>query len=269
MNQVVQINYTKSIILVSIIVLSISILNKLYSQQFQQFEEVIQVKKNENCIASKQSENLFSNMFGFGKSVRIISSKVITYSNFPLLRSSQLTEVFYSQQSNQSKDEEWRNANTIYEFSVKDLDEQDVSLDKYKGKVVIIVNVASKCGLTKTNYKELNELYGKYKDKGLSILGFPSNSFAQEPGCSVDIKEFVKKNNVEWDMFAKVDVNGDKSIPLYKWLKTKCGGTIFDAIKWNFTKFLVDRQGVPIARFSPQTNPLDLEEDIKKELEKE
>lgn len=141
-------------------------------------------------------------------------------------------------------------------------------MDKYKGKVLLIVNVASKCGLTKTNYKELNDLHAKFKDQGLAILGFPSNSFAQEPGCSVDIKEFIKKNNVEWDMFAKIDVNGDQAHPLYKWLKTKCGGTLIDAIKWNFTKFLVDKNGQPVGRFAPSKNPSELENDIKTELEK-
>lgn len=133
----------------------------------------------------------------------------------------------------------------------------------------MIVNVASKCGFTKTNYKELNELYAKYKDKGLAILGFPCNQFGhQEPGCDVDIKEFMSKNNVEWDMFAKVDVNGDDAIPLYHWLKSKAGGTLIDAIKWNFTKFLINKEGVPVSRYAPNKNPLDFEKDIEAELNK-
>lgn len=169
----------------------------------------------------------------------------------------------------QSKDEEWRKASSVYEFNVKDINNVDVKLDQYKGRVLLIVNVASKCGFTKTNYKELNDLYSKYKDQGLAILGFPCNQFGhQEPGCDVDIKEFMKKNNVEWDMFAKVDVNGDNAIPLYNWLKCKAGGTLIDAIKWNFTKFLINKEGVPVSRYGPGTNPLAFEKDIKAELEK-
>lgn len=134
---------------------------------------------------------------------------------------------------------------------------------------MLIVNVASKCGFTKGNYKELNELYGKYKDQGLAILGFPCNQFGhQEPGCEVDIKEFVKKNGVEWDMFAKVDVNGDNAIPLYSWLKHKEKGTLIDAIKWNFTKFLINKEGIPVARYAPNKRPLEFEKEIKAELEK-
>lgn len=141
-------------------------------------------------------------------------------------------------------------------------------MDKYKGKVLLIVNVASQCGFTKNNYKELNELHSKYKDQGLAILGFPCNQFGhQEPGCDVDIKEFMKKNNVEWDMFAKVDVNGDNAIPLFNWLKSKAPGTLFDAIKWNFTKFLINRRGQAVARYAPNKSPLEFEKEIKVELD--
>jgi glutathione peroxidase len=157
----------------------------------------------------------------------------------------------------------------VYEFTVKDIDNQEVKLDKYKGKVLLIVNVASKCGFTKTNYKELNELYNTYHDQGLEILGFPCNQFGhQEPGCDVDIKEFMKKNQVQWDMFAKVDVNGDNAIPLYNWLKSKEKGMLFDAIKWNFTKFLINRQGIPVARYAPNTNPMQFKDAIEAELKK-
>lgn len=134
---------------------------------------------------------------------------------------------------------------------------------------MLIVNVASKCGFTRGNYKELNELYTKYHKQGLEILGFPCNQFGhQEPGCDVDIKRFMEANNVEFDMFAKVDVNGDNAIPLYNWLKSKEGGTLFDAIKWNFTKFLINKEGVPVGRYAPQKSPLEIESDIKAELEK-
>ena len=142
-------------------------------------------------------------------------------------------------------------------------------MEKYKGKVLLIVNVASKCGFTKGNYKELNELYSKYRNEGLAILGFPCNQFGhQEPGCDVDIKEFMKKNDVEWDMFGKIEVNGDNAIPLYNWLKSKAGGTLIDAIKWNFTKFLINKEGVPVARFAPNKSPMEFEKEIKAELEK-
>jgi glutathione peroxidase len=166
-----------------------------------------------------------------------------------------------------SKDEDWKNAQTIYEFTVKDLDNNDVKLDKYRGKVLIVVNVASKCGFTKPNYQDLNELYAKYHDQGLEILGFPCNQFGhQEPGCEVDIKEFMEKNQVKWDMFAKVDVNGDHAIPLYNWLKSKVKGTLFDMIKWNFTKFLINREGVPVARYAPNTRPMEFKDKIEAEL---
>jgi glutathione peroxidase-family protein len=145
------------------------------------------------------------------------------------------------------------------------LNDQEVDLSKYKGHVLIIVNVATYCGLTKANYKQLNELYDKYKDQGLKILGFPCNQFNnQEPGCSVDIIEFLKKNNVEWDVFSKIEVNGDGADPLYKWLKTKQKGILgFDGIKWNFSKFLINREGVPVNRYAPTTEPKDIEKDIK------
>lgn len=108
-----------------------------------------------------------------------------------------------------------------------------------------------------------------YHDQGLEILGFPCNQFGhQEPGCSVDIKEFIAKNGVKWDMFAKVDVNGDNAAPLYKWLKTKEKGFLSDAIKWNFTKFLINREGIPVARYAPTTNPMEFKDAIEAELKK-
>lgn len=118
------------------------------------------------------------------------------------------------------------------------------------------MNVATNCGFTKSNYSQLNELYTKYKDQGLRIAAFPCNQFnGQEPGCETDIKEFIKKNNVEFDLYSKVNVNGDEAIPLYKYLKKAQGGFMIDAIKWNFTKFLVDKEGKPVARFAPNKEP--------------
>lgn len=234
-----------------------------FKEQNSDNKQVEQYVSKSNCQA-QDTNHFIMNFFGFGKSV-CISKCVFKQCNISSLKSPLLTK---SLRHIQSKNDEWSNATSVHEFTVKDLDDQDVQLDKYKGKVLMIVNVASKCGLTKTNYKELNELYSKYREQGFAILGFPSNSFAQEPGCSVDLKEFMKKNNVEWDMFAKVDVNGDNAIPLYKWLKTKCGGTITDAIKWNFTKFLVDRHGVPVGRYAPQKSPMELESHVEAELKK-
>ena len=105
--------------------------------------------------------------------------------------------------------------------------------------------MASSCGLTKNNYAQLNEIYEKYESEGLRIAAFPCNQFGgQEPGCEVDIKEFIKKKKINFDMYSKVDVNGDNAIPLYKWLKSQQGGFLgFDGIKWNFSKFLVDAEG--------------------------
>lgn len=139
-----------------------------------------------------------------------------------------------------------------------------MSLSKYKGSVLIIVNVATFCGLTKANYAQLNDLYNKYKDEGLKIVGFPCNQFNnQEPGCSVDIIEFLKKNKVEWDVCGKIEVNGEGADPLYKWLKTKQKGILgFNDIKWNFSKFLINKQGIPVNRYAPTTEPKDIEKDI-------
>lgn len=161
---------------------------------------------------------------------------------------------------------DWKEAKTIYDFSVKDLDDNEVSLSKYAGHPVLIVNVATYCGLTKSNYKQLNELYDKYKDQGLKIAGFPCNQFNnQEPGCSVDIKEFLVKNKVEWDVYSKIDVNGDTADPLYKWLKKQKGGIMgMDGIKWNFSKFLIGKDGVPVERYAPTTEPNSIGKDIEK-----
>ncbi|EYC07790.1 hypothetical protein Y032_0069g396 [Ancylostoma ceylanicum] len=163
-------------------------------------------------------------------------------------------------------------AHSIYQFKVKDADGKEVSLDKYKGKVVVVVNVASQCGLTNSNYTQLKELLDKYKSQGLEVAAFPCNQFGgQEPACELDIKNFVAdKFKFEPDLYAKVDVNGDKADPLFKFLKKEkvCemlevlksnryqeqwekfqGGTLIDAIKWNFTKFLVDKEGNVVKRY--------------------
>ncbi|XP_060526837.1 uncharacterized protein LOC132702302 [Cylas formicarius] len=160
----------------------------------------------------------------------------------------------------------YQDAKSVYEFTAKDIRGNDVSLEKYKGHVLIIVNVASNCGLTEKNYAQLNELYEKYADtKGLRILAFPCNQFAgQEPGTDAEILEFANKKNVKFDMFSKINVNGDDAHPLWKYLKHKQGGTLVDAIKWNFTKFIVDKNGQVVERHGPNTDPLELIPSLEK-----
>lgn len=161
--------------------------------------------------------------------------------------------------------DDWKNATSIYDFSAKDIDGNDVSLEKYRGHVCIIINVACKCGLTGSNYPQLQVLHEKFADsKGLRILGFPCNQFAgQEPWSEEEIKEFIKQYDVKFDMFSKTNVNGDDAHPLWKYLKSKQGGFLGSFIKWNFTKFLIDKQGQPVKRYGPNVNPSDIEKDLE------
>ncbi|XP_076885469.1 putative glutathione peroxidase 2 [Bidens hawaiensis] len=154
---------------------------------------------------------------------------------------------------------------SVHDFTVKDIRGNEVSLSSYKGKVLLIVNVASKCGLTESNYKELNILYQKYKDQDFEILAFPCNQFLrQEPGTNEEIQETVcTRFKAEFPIFDKVDVNGNNAAPLYKFLKSEKGGFLVNGIKWNFTKFLVDKQGKVIQRYGPRTPPLEFEKDIQ------
>jgi len=144
----------------------------------------------------------------------------------------------------------------IYGFDVTDIDGNEVNLSKYRGKVVLIVNVATEWGLTQTNYEELNELYTEFRPN-LAILAFPSNQFGgQEPGNNSVIKKFAQDEmGAEFDLFAKVDVNGSDEIPLYTYLKYKQRGWFTQRISWNFTKFLISKKGVPVQRFHPHYNP--------------
>lgn len=156
----------------------------------------------------------------------------------------------------------------IYDFKVKDINSKEISMNQYKGKVLLIVNVASKCGFT-GQYEGLENLYDKYKDQDFMILGFPSNQFSnQEPGSNSEIKEFCRLTyGVEFDMFAKVDVNGPDESALYTFLKNEATGVFGSkSIKWNFTKFLVDKNGNVIDRFGSTTKPLDIEDDIRRLL---
>ena len=160
------------------------------------------------------------------------------------------------------------NPMNIYDFNVKTIDGEEISMSKYKGKVLLIVNVASKCGFT-SQYEGLEKLFEKYKNEDFMILGFPSNQFAnQEPESNEKIKEFCSLTyDVKFDMFAKVDVNGQNEAPIYKFLKSNQKGILgTENIKWNFTKFLVDKQGNIIDRFASTTTPESIEEQIVKLL---
>lgn len=160
------------------------------------------------------------------------------------------------------------NQMSIYDFNVKTIDGQEISMSKYKGKVLLIVNVASKCGFT-SQYEGLEKLFEKYKNENFMVLGFPSNQFAnQEPESNEKIKEFCSLTyDVKFDMFAKIDVNGENEAPLYKFLKSNQKGILgSENIKWNFTKFLVDKNGNVVDRFASTTSPESIEKDIIKLL---
>ncbi len=156
----------------------------------------------------------------------------------------------------------------IYEFSVKDKNDQDVSLSEYKGKVLLIVNTASKCGFT-PQYEGLETIYEKYKEQGFEVLAFPCNQFGkQEPGDQKEIESFCSLNfGTKFPIFKKVNVNGSKATALYDFLKEQAPGVLgTKAIKWNFTKFLVDKEGNVLKRYAPRDRPEDLAQDIEKLL---
>jgi glutathione peroxidase len=157
---------------------------------------------------------------------------------------------------------------SVYEFAAKTIEGKEVSLSNYKGKALLVVNVASKCGFT-PQYEGLEKLYKDYKDKGLEILGFPCNQFgAQEPGTEADIQSFCSLTyGVSFPMFAKVDVNGSNAHPLYKYLTHEKPGILgTEAIKWNFTKFLIGKNGEPIKRYGSADKPESLTGDIEAAL---
>lgn len=157
---------------------------------------------------------------------------------------------------------------SIYDIDIKDIGSNTVSMSKYKHRVLLIVNVASKCGFA-NQYEGLEKLHEAYHERGLSVLGFPCNQFlSQEPGNDKEIKELCSLTyGVKFDMFSKINVNGENAHPLYKYLKKEASGFLgIDAIKWNFTKFLVDKTGKVIQRYAPNTKPEEIEGDIQKLL---
>jgi len=156
----------------------------------------------------------------------------------------------------------------FYQFAATSLQGKEIKMESYKGKTVLVVNTASKCGFT-PQYEGLEELYQKYKDKGLVVLGFPCNQFGnQEPGDEKSIAEGCVLNyGVTFPMFSKIDVNGENAHPIYKYLKNELGGMFGKKIKWNFTKFLIDAEGRPVKRFAPITKPEKLEPVINKMLQ--
>src|SRR5271165_3430145 len=158
---------------------------------------------------------------------------------------------------------------SLYDLTAKLNNGRNKKLADYKGKVMLIVNTASKCGFT-PQYEGLQSLYAKYKDQGFEVLGFPCDQFGQqEPGSNDEIRSFCEVNyGVSFPLFSKIEVNGEAAHPLYKFLKNEKGGLLGDAIKWNFTKFLVDKQGRVVERFAPTTTPEKIASDIKRELAK-
>ncbi|RBW69667.1 glutathione peroxidase [Bacillus taeanensis] len=154
---------------------------------------------------------------------------------------------------------------SIYSFSAKSINGENVSLEQYRGKTILIVNTASKCGFT-SQYKGLQTLYEKYHHDNFVVLGFPCDQFgSQEPGTEDDIKQFCKLNyGVSFPMFAKVEVKGENAHPLFTYLTEKARGVLHSkAIKWNFTKFLVSKEGEVVKRFAPKTPPEEIESEIK------
>lgn len=159
------------------------------------------------------------------------------------------------------------NSNSLYDLSFTDNKGNEVSLDAYRGKPVLIVNTASKCGFT-PQYDGLQKLYEELGNKGLVVLGFPCDQFAhQEPGDDTAIEEFCSINyGVNFPLSTKIEVNGSKAHPVFKFLKSSAGGMLGSAIKWNFTKFLVSPDGTTVQRFAPTTKPQDLKPEVEKLL---
>ena len=156
---------------------------------------------------------------------------------------------------------------TLSDFTATTIDGEEASLEAYQGKVTLVVNTASQCGFT-PQFEGLERLHGEYADKGLAVLGFPCNQFGnQDPGSNDEIGAFCERNyGVTFPMFEKVDVNGDEAHPLFKWLRSEQSGLLGDKIKWNFTKFLIGRDGTVLKRYASTTKPEKIADDIEKAL---
>jgi glutathione peroxidase len=155
----------------------------------------------------------------------------------------------------------------LTDFTARGIDGTDVDLSTFSGEVVLVVNTASECGFT-PQYQGLQELYDEFRGQGFSVLGFPCDQFGgQEPGEESEIAQFCERNfGVTFPLFAKVDVNGGEAHPVFEWLRTEKGGLLGDRIKWNFTKFLVGRDGQVIDRYAPTTKPADIADDVRRAL---
>ena len=155
----------------------------------------------------------------------------------------------------------------FYDYTAKKMNGKEVKMEEFKGKVLLVVNTASKCGFT-PQLEGLEELYKKYKDRGFEVLGFPCNQFGkQDPGTNKEISEFCLLNyGVSFTMFEKIEVNGENAHPIYKFLKENTKGILGSEIKWNFTKFLIDSEGNVVDRFAPTTKPSKIKKDIEKLL---
>lgn len=157
---------------------------------------------------------------------------------------------------------------SLFDFTVKDANNNDFPMNQLKGKATLIINVASKCGFT-PQYKGLELLYKEYKSQGLNVIGFPCNQFgAQEPGNNQEIQQFCSLNyDVTFPIMSKVEVNGSNAAPIYEWMKASAPGILgTEAIKWNFTKFLIGKDGQVLGRYAPQTDPKEISMDIQKAL---
>lgn len=155
----------------------------------------------------------------------------------------------------------------FYAFEAPNIQNKTIPMERYQGKAIVVVNTASKCGLT-PQYEGLENLYRKYQEQGLVVLGFPCNQFGkQEPGSADDIQEFCQVNyGVSFPMFSKIDVNGKNAHPIFRYLKSELGGILGSRIKWNFTKFLLDKNGKPVRRFGPQVKPEKMAKAIERVL---
>ncbi|KMZ67630.1 putative phospholipid hydroperoxide glutathione peroxidase 6,mitochondrial [Zostera marina] len=234
---------------------------------FRSFNSPVKISRRVSSISSLLFSNSTPLLPQYDLPVTVSPSPAVFFSIFSLRsppRSVYCQTRFASVMAGNSSN----TVSSVHEFTVKDARGNELDLSSYKGKVLLIVNVASQCGLTNKNYTELSQLYEKYKEKDFEILAFPCNQFGgQEPGTNEQIVEFACTCfKAEYPIFDKVDVNGDNTAPVYKFLKSSKRGLLGEGIKWNFEKFLVDKEGIVVDRYAPTTSPLSFEKSIKKLL---